>query len=140
MHNLSAIDIYSIEYGYVPTLFNRAKCLFVTTKFSPPKDLQIGEGVMIKTTDSNFVPPPGDLYIVDIIGTRIVIASRLPGEFSQNPVALFRPKNDDPGWTRLDHGDHWGYNTRSSLENKVNPTANRNWIYGSGDPVGVLIW
>ncbi len=140
MNVYSALDIYSINFDYVPTLVNGIKCMYLELKFPPPKDLRIGEGVMIKTTDPNFVPPPGDLYVLDIIGTRVVIAPTLPGPASRVPVVSYQPKNDRPGWNPLDHGDQWGYSTRSALENKTNPNLDRNWVFGSGKPVGVLIW
>lgn len=134
---LSAIPIYSINYDFVPTIPNGYKCLFVELRFPPPPDLRIGEGVILHSDNPKFVPPPGKLNVLDIIGTRVVLTSDLPRLPTDNPLTLYKPKNDRKGWRPIEHGYHWGYVTRDvdSL-----PSSHLNGMAGNGGAVGWLVW
>jgi hypothetical protein len=133
------LSVYSINYDFMPTLHNKPTSLWIDLKF-PASDssLQIGDRIILASKDPNFVPPPGKLKVIDIIGTRVILTSDVPLK-SSRPVHAFRAKNDYPEnvWSPLDHGGHWGNATRDM---KALPGTDRNWTYGEGEPIAILIW
>ncbi|HMP28133.1 MAG TPA: hypothetical protein PKD85_00950 [Saprospiraceae bacterium] len=133
------LPIYSINYDYVPTIPNRYTALWVDVKFDP-KDFntEVGDIVWIESATKDFVPPPQQLKIIDIVGTRIVLKPLEPS-FSTQPIYPFQAKNDLPTniWNPRDHGGHWGYATRN-LQSL--PWKDENWLFGNGRPIAYMLW
>jgi hypothetical protein len=113
------LPIYSLEYGYIPTVNTGKKVVYATTNF-PPTDLYVGQVVFLYSTSQNFIVPQDPLVIKDIVGTRIIL----------------QPFNSHT-WDGKDHGWYWGYSTR---QYDACPGLDRNWTYGTGKPVIFLYY
>lgn len=136
---MKALPLYSLNYDFMPTTMYGAKCLWADMKF-PEYGPKIGSKIKFASVDSNLVmPTKSDIIVSDIIGTRIVFKCR-DAKDSDAALTFFKQKKDVSKklWNPLRHAPHWGYSTRDLAD--PNPAADRNWIYGNGEPVLYMIW
>jgi hypothetical protein len=134
----AAIPLYSLNYDYIPTILYGSQCLWADTKF-PVSNLKIGTKIKFVSVDTNLVmPTEADITVSDIIGTRIVFKCQHQTD-SLRALTFFEQKKDisKTQWHPLNHGPHWGYSTRDLASN---PAADRNWVYGNGDPLLYMVW
>lgn len=127
-------DVYSINYDFIPNYNGQAKCLWIDLRY-PPENLKIGQHILLKSMNRNFVPPPENLIVKDIVGTKIVLTTDLIPRPSEHQLKLFLPKNDVTHWIPLDHGPQWGYSTRNHLTH-----GNKNWLFGQGNCIAKILW
>jgi len=147
------IPIYSINYDFIPNSIQGEKVLWVTSQF-PPQHLKVGMYVRIEPLSTDFVVPRTTLQVEDIIGARIVLSTKpVPLDDMLNyasygivrytggnprPRSYIRSVDHKSDWSPLDHGGQWGYATRNHDGAPIG--TYRNWNYGSGHPVGLLVY
>lgn len=131
--------VYSLNYDFVPTIAYADRCFWADLKWPAPESLQVGTVIKFTSETPDLVMPRGKFHVTDIIGSRIVITATVPMD-STNLIKYFRQKLDRKTWSPLDHGpaQGWGNATRNMAD--PNPTADRNWTYGTGDPVLTVSW
>lgn len=131
--------VYSLNYDFLPTYAYGAKCLWVDLRWPAPKNLKIGQQVILSSSSKYLVvPKTASFRVRDIVGSRVVLDCH-DASAAGTILTYFIPKDDIPkSWTPLDHGPQWGYATRD-LANS-NPAANRNWTYGNGESVLHMIY
>ena len=110
---MPSVDIYSVNYDFMPTIPYAAKSFWVQM-VAPVQGLHQGKQVYIESLDPNFVPPPGPLVVIDAIGTRVMLTV--------------------PRYLRT---GQWGYSTRN-LASYNRPM--KSWVYGYGNPIAKLIY
>jgi len=107
------VDIYSINYDFLPTIPYAAKVMWVQLSF-PVKDLMKQTKAKIISTNPGFKLPIGEMTVIDVIGTRVLLEA---------PIDL--------------QEGQWGYATRYF----TSPACpDKNWTYGSGNPIGRLVY
>ena len=111
--SMPKVEIYSINYDFMPTIPYAAKTMWVQLAF-PVKDLVTGDQAHIVSTEKDFVPPQGPFEVIDVIGTRVML---------QAPPYLKEGQ--------------WGYATRYFSDPSC---SHKNWVYGRGNPVGYLVY
>lgn len=110
---MPAVNIYSVNYDFMPTIPYAAKTFWVQL-VAPVQGLYQGRQVYIRSFDPEFVPPPGPLVVIDAIGTRVMLTM--------------------PRYLRE---GQWGYSTRE-LSSYDLPM--KSWVYGRGVPIAELIY
>ena len=120
-HPPKFLAISSINYGYVPSMMESPKALFVTLKFPPPRDfriestvrLQLRPGVGIDTSNSSTNTESNSVFgVEDIVGMNIIL----------KPLSHYwSPDLGNPSQV-------WGYDMR---RNDVRPLR-QDWHYGYG--------
>lgn len=132
------INVYSINYDFVPSSTYRDKVLWIVTDYVP-SDLRIGQYVKLVSDIPEMGFPNTTLQIEDIEGKRIILSTKLV------PKSVIRAggnlryygKQNAPKWTPLNRAPHWGNTTRDFT---YLPGQYRNWQYGYGNAIGYLIY
>ena len=121
------LEIYSINYDYIPSQLESPKMLWVTLKYPPPKDfkvdtivrLHLKPGVGIHT--SSISELNSTFSVNDIIGLRVMLLP-VTSEWTPNRV--------QGGCKNFG----WGHNMRQM---NVRPSR-QDWLYGYGTSTSFL--
>lgn len=127
----SKADVFSVNYDFSPMIPYAAQNLWIQLRW--PMSLPIGTRVRLVSIDPNFTPPPKDLRVVDVIGTRVCLETA-------DRSALSRGYGTSVGMKHAPEGgalSPWGYQTRN-VSSVGHP--DRNWTYGNGRPIAYLVW
>jgi hypothetical protein len=132
------VEIYSINYDFLQTIPYAQKVLWVQLKYQAPPSLRIGDFVRIVSADRHFTPPSEDLKVIDVVGTRVALTSRITDISTCEIPTQFGPGRKRVGrWHPWSHSWHFGYATRDM---SAQPYADRGWMFGNGDPISYLVW
>jgi len=136
---VNRVEIFSINYDFLQSVPFSQKVLWVQLRYPAPPSLRMGELVRIVSSDRDFNPPSEDLKVLDIIGTRVALTSRISSIYTRcpptPPFASGVPRNDR--WHPWDHGWHFGNATRDMSDQ---PYSYRQWLYGNGQSISYLVW
>lgn len=134
------IEILSINYDFLQSIPYSQKVLWVQLRYPASPSLRIGDFVRIISGDRHFGAPRDELRVVDIVGTRVALSSKIPDVYVASlPDPPFSPGVKREGrWIPQTHSEGtWGYATRDVSDQ---PYAYRNWTYGNGRPISYLVW
>jgi hypothetical protein len=146
---MGRLEVYSVNYDFMPTIINSAKTLWVDLKF-PPTDsgLKIGTNVRLVSSNPNLKVPDDIIQVLDIVGTRVVLTTvNRNVKTSYESVPKYTPTmniNLGPSkeaWHPTKHSQGtWGYSTRKYNWNHTINNPNTNWLFGQGDPIAFLLF
>ena len=136
---VNRVEIFAINYDFQQAIPFSQKVLWAQLRYPAPPSLQIGQLVRIVSIDRNFNPPSEDLRVVDIIGTRVALTSKIANIFARcpptPPFTSGVPREES--WHPWDHAWHFGNATRDMSDQ---PYAYRQWLYGNGRSISYLVW
>lgn len=133
-------NIMAIYYDFIPTSHQSKKVLWVQTRTQPDTHFRPGTNIRIVSLDKNLVAPVSVFKILDVIGTRVILTPMVEDQTADYryiiPFIEGNQKLKSKGFIPLNHGGHWAYTLKDWVDT-IN--SNRNWTFGSGKPVAVMI-
>src|SRR5437870_4248449 len=85
------VPIYSINYDFVQTIPYSQKVLWAQLRDPAPPSLRIGQLVRVTSADRYYNPPSREFKVVDIVGTRVFLSSKIRDVYAECLPGPFEP-------------------------------------------------